>query len=426
MNLLFNFPFSQSAESSAPPMEQVATPSISPATDIYTEPFEITISCEIEGVDIYYTLDGNEPTEFSSVYYDSGKPYLESNGEFTVKAKAFKGGYTPSETATTTYTLEISYAAPYFGETSGNTYYSPTGFSIFTYVTSGTIFYKIGNTPISEEVSNSDYHGSFAIQDFGGGIGYSTGNIQLEYPQYYNQDVYIKAIYYDDNEVPSQYGLWYGTISIAPITSPSFTTGDPIIVSDYETGYVYIDNLSYGTVYYELSQGGTPSDPTEFSTTYSGYIALDEITGSVSGSTTYNLKAIAIAPGYPPSDIASTSYHVQTKFTTPTISSPITVQTDGTNGLIFTGVVSLDPFYVGYKLRFSYYDDSGVNAFSTDFSINGENFDLYFNGLAFVIVPEPNNESVNYTLEITIVNNSGPNPPWNSDSIFANGTVLPP
>lgn len=52
----------------------IQTPTITPASQSFTEPFTATISCETSGATIYYTLDGTDPTTSSTraTYTDAG------------------------------------------------------------------------------------------------------------------------------------------------------------------------------------------------------------------------------------------------------------------------------------------------------------------------------------------------------------------
>jgi hypothetical protein len=80
----------------------VPTPEFDPTPGTHGGPVTVTITCDTyEEVDIRYTLDGNEPTESSALYI---LPFtLDSTT--TVKAKAFKANWLPSETATAVYTI---------------------------------------------------------------------------------------------------------------------------------------------------------------------------------------------------------------------------------------------------------------------------------------------------------------------------------
>ena len=84
--------------------ETVATPTFSPVEGSYFEPQQVTISCATDGATICYTTDGTNPNE-NSAQFTPGVP-LNISETTTVKAKAYKSGYTPSNVATATYTIE--------------------------------------------------------------------------------------------------------------------------------------------------------------------------------------------------------------------------------------------------------------------------------------------------------------------------------
>ena len=77
-----------------------STPTISPATGNITGPTAVTITAA-EGASIYYTTNGSEPTNASTVYT---APFNVSTTT-TVKAIAYETGKNPSSVATATYTL---------------------------------------------------------------------------------------------------------------------------------------------------------------------------------------------------------------------------------------------------------------------------------------------------------------------------------
>ena len=86
------------------PMETVATPTFTPAEGKYTEAQSVTIACETEGATIYYTLDGTDPTENSTVYTEA----IAISETTIVKAFAAKEGMNNSEIASATYTITIT------------------------------------------------------------------------------------------------------------------------------------------------------------------------------------------------------------------------------------------------------------------------------------------------------------------------------
>ena len=88
---------------SNPPVAQtVATPTFSPDEGTYTETQSVSISCATDGATLRYTLDGTDPTENSATYSTP----LDINETTTVKAKAWKDGFDPSEVASAMYTIE--------------------------------------------------------------------------------------------------------------------------------------------------------------------------------------------------------------------------------------------------------------------------------------------------------------------------------
>jgi alpha-tubulin suppressor-like RCC1 family protein len=87
----------------------VPTPTMLPAGGtITTAPF-VQLACTLEGAIIRFTQDGSDPTEASPAYI-----YPFAIGvTTTVKARAYRAGYTPSAVASVTYTLPVSgVAAP--------------------------------------------------------------------------------------------------------------------------------------------------------------------------------------------------------------------------------------------------------------------------------------------------------------------------
>lgn len=85
------------------PMQQVATPTFTPAAGEYTEAQNVEIACATEGATIYYTLDGTAPTVNSTAYTTA----IAISDSTTVKAFAVKEGMTDSEIATAVYVINI-------------------------------------------------------------------------------------------------------------------------------------------------------------------------------------------------------------------------------------------------------------------------------------------------------------------------------
>jgi len=77
------------------PMPTVATPQVSPPTDQLNlnGPEPVTITCATSGALIYYTTDGSDPTQSSTLYPNSG---LTLSVNTILKVRAFASGFNPS------------------------------------------------------------------------------------------------------------------------------------------------------------------------------------------------------------------------------------------------------------------------------------------------------------------------------------------
>ena len=100
------------------PVETVATPTFSPAGGTYTEAQNVTINCTTSGANIYYTTNGDNPTESSTLYEGP----ISVSETTTIKAIAVKSGMNNSEVAEATYTINST----------------PVGGNIFKKVTSAS------------------------------------------------------------------------------------------------------------------------------------------------------------------------------------------------------------------------------------------------------------------------------------------------
>ncbi|MDP2173396.1 MAG: formylglycine-generating enzyme family protein [Candidatus Cloacimonadaceae bacterium] len=83
------------------PNNVLVTPTFSPAGGTYPTAQSVTLSCATSGATIRYTINNTEPTATSTVY---SSPLTVSSAT-TIKAKAFKTGWTDSAIASATYTI---------------------------------------------------------------------------------------------------------------------------------------------------------------------------------------------------------------------------------------------------------------------------------------------------------------------------------
>ncbi|TVR42527.1 MAG: hypothetical protein EA394_03230, partial [Bacteroidia bacterium] len=79
----------------------VATPAFNPAGGIYFGSVDVSINCATPDADIYYTLNGTDPT-ISDFLYSTPINVAE---DLTIKARAFADGLEPSEVAEETYLI---------------------------------------------------------------------------------------------------------------------------------------------------------------------------------------------------------------------------------------------------------------------------------------------------------------------------------
>lgn len=85
-----------------PATAQVAAPVISLASGSYSGTQTITVTCATPGVNIYYTVDGNEPTTLSELYNGA----ITVAADATVKVMAAKAGMIQSSTVVASYTIQ--------------------------------------------------------------------------------------------------------------------------------------------------------------------------------------------------------------------------------------------------------------------------------------------------------------------------------
>src|SRR5437867_3025713 len=124
-------------------LQQVATPTFSPAGGTFASPQSVAIPDATPGATIYYTTDGSTPTTASPVY--SG-PILVAQTT-TIKAMAAASGMANSAVASATYTILQQVATPTFSPT-GGTYTSSVTVTISDSTPGATIHYTTdGSTP---------------------------------------------------------------------------------------------------------------------------------------------------------------------------------------------------------------------------------------------------------------------------------------
>ena len=248
-----------------------ADPTFTPAPGTYATAQNVSLSSATTGATIYYTVDGSTPTTSSAVY---SAPIVVSATSLTIRAFAAAAGYQSSPIVVGTYQIQGPAATPTFTPASGTSFPSTLSVSIADATPSASIYYTTdGSTPTT---ASQLYSGPFTISA-------TTTVHAIATASGYTQSAQGAASY---TYSPTQ------SVTQTPAFSPaggSFTTAQQVTISD----------STAGAVIYYTTNGTTP---TTSSAVYSSAI-------TVSASTT--LEALAIAPGYTQSAVATAAYVIQ-------------------------------------------------------------------------------------------------------------------
>ena len=190
--LLILFAFSCKKETTEPEDQQtVATPTFSPAGGTYTSTQNVALSCTTTGATIRYTTNSSEPTSSSTAYSSP----INVSSTTTIKAKGFRDGWTPSSTASATYTIS--------GGTPGEMVLVPGG----TFTMGRTTGSGSSNELPTHSVSlNSFYIGKYEIT-------------QAEYSQYMQPSSSWTSNYGIGYNNPAYYVSWYAILKYCNLRS---------------------------------------------------------------------------------------------------------------------------------------------------------------------------------------------------------------
>jgi hypothetical protein len=120
----------------------VVTPTITPASNAYASPQSVTIATTTSGATLTYTTDSTDPTASSPAY--SG-PVTVSDTR-TIKTRAFKSGWTPSDPAAASYWISAgTVAAPALSPAAG-TYAAQTVVRLSSSTSGATIRFTLAGT----------------------------------------------------------------------------------------------------------------------------------------------------------------------------------------------------------------------------------------------------------------------------------------
>jgi alpha-tubulin suppressor-like RCC1 family protein len=244
---------------------KVVQPGFTPGPTTYAMPQNVVLSTSTSGATIRYTLDGSEPTE-SSTSYTVGVPVSVSVG-LTMKAKAYKTGWTPSTTASGVYTLKV--AAPTVSPVAGG-YTSVQQVTPTTTSPGATLHY----TTTGIEPSETDQT-------------YSSGTIPVD------QSLALKVKGWKAGWVTSDTVTASYLLNLGAVATPTFTPAAGTFAS---TQTVTLNDTTSGAIIHYTLDG---SDPTLQSPIFAGPL-------TIAGSTT--VKARAYKADRAPSAIATAAY----------------------------------------------------------------------------------------------------------------------
>jgi uncharacterized repeat protein (TIGR03803 family) len=137
--------------------QQAATPEFSLQTGTYVGTQSVTITDSTSGATIYYTTNGTTPSASSAKYSAA----ITVSATETVEAIAIASGYTNSDVASATFTIQIPMAAfPVFTPAAG-TYTSAQSVTITDTTAGATIYYTTdGTTPTT---ASAKYTGAITV-----------------------------------------------------------------------------------------------------------------------------------------------------------------------------------------------------------------------------------------------------------------------
>ncbi len=131
----------------APPVDPVATPTITPFGGTFTDAVDVVLASATVGASIRYTLDNSAPTSVSALY--TGPIHLSQSA--TLKAKAFKAGLPDSEIASAIFTIQpLAVVATPTITPAGGSFVSSVAVSLSSTTSGAAIRYTTdGSTPNS-------------------------------------------------------------------------------------------------------------------------------------------------------------------------------------------------------------------------------------------------------------------------------------
>ena len=307
----------------------VAMPTFDPAsgTEFGDEGLEVTISCETENVNIYYTTDGSTPDDESTLYT---APFTITETT-TIKAIAFDGNDNTSAVATATYT----YVDPNQPGTQANPYTVAQARAAIDAGTGTQGVYATGIVSSIPTAWNSQYSNiTFNFVDNAG---------DTEFLQAYRckssstanaSEVQVGDVVVVYGNLKNYNGTYEfdANCQLVSLTHPSILAPAFSIAAG---GYAEAQSVELScetpdaVIYYTLDG----SDPTNASTQYNGAISVTETT---------TIKAIAYV-GTANSPVAEATYYILSSDNVYTVTEALAFTSYPQNNIFVSGIVSTAP-----------------------------------------------------------------------------------
>ena len=254
-----------------------ATPTFNPTPGSYTSSVSVSLSDSTSAAAIYYTTDGSTPTPSSAPYSSP----IQITATTTIKAIAVAPGFASSAVASGTYTVSLpTAAAPTFSPVPG-TYTSAQTVALSDATSNAVIYYTTdGSVPT---ISSAPYTSPITV-------GATTSIQAIAVATGYNNSAVASGTY---------------TINLPTAATPAFSPAPGTYTSVQS---VTLSDATAGAVIYYTTNGSTP---TTASAVYTSAIPVNATT---------TIQAIAVAPGYNNSAVASGVYTINLTAAAPILS----------------------------------------------------------------------------------------------------------
>ena len=307
----------------------VAAPAFSPVAGTYNDPQDIVLSTSTTGAAIRYTTDGSAPTDTNGTLYTA--PVHVAVGSLTLKAVAYRAGWTTSVVTSGDYAIGPLVTAPAFSPVPG-TYIDPQDIAVSTPTAGASIRYTTDGSAPTDTI----------------GILY-TGPVHLA------DSTTLKAVAYRAGWRTSSVASGVYTIGLH-VAAPAFTPGPGTFTSVQD---IIIATATAGASIRYTTDGTTPTEAV--GALYTAPVRL---------SASATLKAVAYRTGWTTSTVTSGDYAIgltvvapafsvapglyasakDVAITTVTTGAAIRYTTDGSTPTTTTGTLYAGPVRVASSL----------------------------------------------------------------------------